>query len=73
MSEHKRRDGYWQYYEPAKETGAPHLKGTVIEMIRERLGGDLARRPIGNKEFLTLPGRAMPRPRSDGQSRTRPR
>ena len=35
MSEHKRRDGYWQYYEPAKETEASHLKRTLIEIIRE--------------------------------------
>ena len=35
MSEHKRRDGYWQYYEPAKETEAPHPKRTLIEIIRE--------------------------------------
>lgn len=35
MSEHKRRDGYWQYYEPAKETEASHLKRVLMEIIGE--------------------------------------
>ena len=34
MSERKRRDGYRQYYEPAKETKTSHLKGTM-ETVRE--------------------------------------
>ena len=35
MSTHNRREGYWQYYELAKEIEASHLKRTLIEVIRE--------------------------------------
>ena len=35
MAEHKRREGYWQYCELAKEAESPHLKRVPIEAILE--------------------------------------
>ena len=57
MSEHNRREGYWQYYELAKEVEAPSLKRTLIEIIREnpcprRENGNRGRPPVHSKEKL---------------------
>ena len=35
MSEHNRREVYWQYYEPAKEVEASRLRSALIEIIQE--------------------------------------
>ena len=57
MSEHNRREGYWQYYELAKEVEAPSLKRELIEIIREnpcprRENGNRGRPPVHSKEKL---------------------
>ena len=57
MSEHSRREGYWQYYELAKEVEAPSLKRELIEIIREnpcprRENGNRGRPPVHSKEKL---------------------
>ena len=56
-SEHNRREGYWQYYELAKEVEAPSLKRTLIEIIREnpcprRENGNRGRPTVHSKEKL---------------------
>ena len=57
MSEHNRREGYWQYYELAKEIEAPSLKRELIEIIREnpcprRENGNRGRPSVHSREKL---------------------
>ena len=57
MGEHNRREGYWQYYELAKEVETSHLKRTLIEVIREnpyprQENGNRGRPPVHSKEKL---------------------
>ena len=37
MSEHNRRERYWQYYELAREAEASHMRKTLIGVVRDRL------------------------------------
>ena len=59
MSEHNRREGYWQYYELTKEVEAPSLKRALIEIIRKnscprRENGNRGRPPVHSKEKLNF-------------------
>ena len=57
MTEHKRREGYWQYYELAKEIESSHLKRVLIEAILENPcprpeNDNRGRPPIHSKDKL---------------------
>ena len=57
MTEHNRREKYWQYYELAKEVEASHLKRMLIGMILENPcprpeSGNRGRPPIHSKEKM---------------------
>ena len=57
MTEHKRREGYWQYYELAKEGESPHLKRVLIEVVLENPcprpeNDNRGRPPIHSKDKL---------------------
>ena len=60
MTGHNRREGYWQYYETAKEVEQSHLKEMLIDIIqeipcpREKKDGGAGPRFIPSKSW-TLP------------------
>ena len=57
MSEHNRRERYWQYYELAREAKASHMRKTLIGVVRDMpcprpdVGGR-GRPPIHSKEKM---------------------
>ncbi|MYB46447.1 MAG: hypothetical protein F4X71_01735 [Cenarchaeum sp. SB0662_bin_33] len=55
MIKHKRRKGYWRYYEASRETEAPHMQKTLIyENPAPHAGSKTrGRPPIHSKEKLT--------------------